>query len=111
MKLEELFWSCQTSKYKFSLLEDILAHDIESQGRDSTGVPDNFGAFLMQIPLTMGLPMTPSNLITIKPSSLTGTLMSTNCNGLLAPTMEKMSKSDKTCHFNPQEEEFNQATK
>lgn len=91
-------------------MEDILTHDVEFQGRDRTKIPDNIGAFLMQIPLTMGLPLTPSNLITIKPSSLTGTLKSTNCTGLLAPTMEKISKSDKTCHFNQQEEEFNQLT-
>lgn len=61
-------------------------------------VPDNtFDALLMQIPLTAGLPLIPSNLTTTVPSSFTETAMSTNCKGLLAPTIEKMSKSDTTC--------------
>jgi len=50
-------------------------------------VPEAFVALLMQIPLTTGLPDIPSNLMRITPSSLTDTLESTNCRGLLAPTI------------------------
>lgn len=58
----------------------------------------------MPIPLTAGLPITPSNLITKTPSSFTETLKSTNCNALLAPTTAKISKSDRTCCFHHKEE-------
>lgn len=62
-----------------------------------TRVPESLGGLLMPIPLTSGLPLTPSNLITTTPSSFTETLESTNCKGLLAPTIAKISKSDRTC--------------
>lgn len=60
-------------------------------------IPCNLGALLMQIPLTKGLPIMPSNRITIASLFLTETLKSTSCKGLLAPTTEKMSKSERTC--------------
>lgn len=61
------------------------------------GLPE-LDALRMQIPLTTGLPSIPSNLITSGPPSLMETLESTNCNGLLAPTIAKISKSDRTCN-------------
>lgn len=70
-----------------------------------TRIPETFGALLIPIPLTTGLPLTPSNLITTTPSSFTETLESTNCKGLLDPTTAKISKSDRTCHIS-QEEKF-----
>lgn len=62
-------------------------------------LPETFGAVRTQIPQTIGLPLTPSNLIISIPSPLTLTLVPTTCNGLLAPTTEKISNSDKTCHI------------
>lgn len=69
-------------------------------------IPGTFVAFLMQIPLTIGLPQTPSNLINKTSSIPTETLTSTTCNGLLAPTMEYISISNKTCTFFIQNKEF-----
>ena len=83
----------------------VMFHKITKQTRDmQIKLPDNFGAFLTQIPLTTGLPLTPSNLITMTPSSFIKTLKLTSCNGLLAPTTEKISKSDRTCHIHQQQE-------
>lgn len=67
-------------------------------------IPAAFGALLMPIPLTAGLPITPSNLIRQIPSSFTKALKSTNCNALLAPTAAKISKSERTCWIRQEEE-------
>lgn len=68
-------------------------------------LPGKSDALLMQIPLTIGHPWTPSNRIKIVPSSLTDTLKSTNCIGLFPPTIEKISRLDKTCN-SPIDETF-----